>query len=324
MTGPAATEDIHHDELERSFALLADVVASAARDGKRPTAAGVKSAMLARDSAFSERKFNFRQFIEYLRAAEARGLVWIALDELGHPRVSDAPISDSGPALIEQARVPAGSPTQPAVKIRSDLWSATIPWTANVRRLWDRSSSRALVVPTATDGTPLWEARPERFIEISPVPKDHQIDWMREFARTQAEPVQTEILESLQETAAPGSFKRVLHRTGLEEAWTQILQARAAEHLRNWAASNSIPAARLFDKRPPRATTSPAGVSVKPSPSSPLTTEAQAVLSANVEDSTAASGYEARLRERMHEIIDRMSIAELVTLNVPAAYLVTD
>lgn len=317
MNVPQSAE-VDQEALLRSFEMLADVVSAISRDGKRPTAAGVKSAMLARDAEFSERAFGFRQFILYLRAAEERGLVWIASDELGHPRISDVPIVDSPPPMVEQARVPATS-LEPAVKIRSDLWFATIPWASNVLRLWDRASSRALVMPTDHSGRPLWETRPDRFVVINPVPKETQLEWMHEFARTHSPADESDILDALSDSAAPGAFKQVLQKLRLEDSWTQVLQARAAEHLRAWAAENAVPAARLFDKRPQRAGSAKAATTLASS-SSPTNADRSAAREANV----VPESYEARLRSRMHVVIDRMSVAELSTLNVPATYLIAD
>ena len=321
MNQPTSVE-VDQDALSHSFERLADVVSAISHEGKRPTAAGVKSAMLAQDAGFSERAFGFRQFILYLRAAEQRGLVWIAYDELGHPRISDVPIVDSPPPLVEQARVPATT-HEPAVKIRSDLWFATIPWASNVLRLWDRASSRALVIPTDQSGRPLWETRSDRFVAIDPVPKETQLEWMREFARTQPPSQESDILEALSDSAAPGAFKRVLQKLTLEESWTQVLQARAAEHLQSWAEENTVPAARLFDKRPQR------GGHPKVAPAfTPTISAASSGADRPAADAVRASAppesYEDRLRSRMHLVIDRMSVAELSALNVPAAYLLAD
>ena len=58
-----------------AFALLHDVVEGLSNDGGPPALSGLKNQLRKRDSEFSEKRFGYSGFLQFVRAAEARGVV---------------------------------------------------------------------------------------------------------------------------------------------------------------------------------------------------------------------------------------------------------
>lgn len=66
---------------EDAFGLLVDVVRSLAKDGNGPPLSGLKDHLRKRDADFSEKKFGFSGFLQFCKAAKARGLVTMEWDD---------------------------------------------------------------------------------------------------------------------------------------------------------------------------------------------------------------------------------------------------
>lgn len=303
--------------LLHSFEHLSDVVSRMTASGPVPTAAGVKTALIKIDPSFSEKVLGFEKFLAYLESAESQGFVLVTRDGANHPRVtSTRPSSLAGdepkPAAAMQTSV-----TQIAGrKLRSDVWLSAIDWSHQSRRLWDRTACRSFMFPTDSSGEPLWVTQTHRFVDVAPVTRSMQQEWMAVFAEERLDAVRDALLDALKPGAPRGSFKSALRRFHLVEAWSHRLQERVAEHLVGWANDNDIDPSRLFDRRLP--------VSVGPDSPQPGTNPAAtakyrvAPLS-NI--TTASTDPALALRSRLHAVIDSMSLTELAALSIPAAYL---
>jgi uncharacterized protein (TIGR00288 family) len=66
---------------ERAFALLVAVVAELEDSGGGPPLSGLKDQLRKRDPEFSEKEFGFNGFLQFCKAAKARGLVTMEWDE---------------------------------------------------------------------------------------------------------------------------------------------------------------------------------------------------------------------------------------------------
>jgi uncharacterized LabA/DUF88 family protein len=66
---------------DAAFELLRDVVVRSEKRGSPPTLSGLKDRMRKRDADFSEKEFGYGGFLQFVRAAQARGLVDLAWDD---------------------------------------------------------------------------------------------------------------------------------------------------------------------------------------------------------------------------------------------------
>jgi hypothetical protein len=66
---------------DQAFELLRDVVERTQKRSGAPTLSGLKDRMRKRDSEFSEKQFGYGGFLQFVRAAQARGIVDLAWDD---------------------------------------------------------------------------------------------------------------------------------------------------------------------------------------------------------------------------------------------------
>jgi uncharacterized protein (TIGR00288 family) len=66
---------------EPAFALLHDVVTSLQKDGEQIPMSGLKNQMRKRDPSFSERRYGYNSFLQFVKAAKARGLIDYSWDD---------------------------------------------------------------------------------------------------------------------------------------------------------------------------------------------------------------------------------------------------
>jgi len=78
---PAVTFPEQGTGEERAFALLVAVVAELEDSGTGPPLSGLKDQLRKRDPDFSEKEFGFNGFLQFCKAAKARGLVTMEWDE---------------------------------------------------------------------------------------------------------------------------------------------------------------------------------------------------------------------------------------------------
>lgn len=281
-----------HPTLTDVFAELADITSDAAAHDRVVYGAQAKKLLTRTHPGFTEREYGFKKFVELLQAGHDQGRFVLEVVD-GHPRLRPAGAAPS-PARAQLSR------------LKSDYWATALTWEPGVR-YWDRRRGRALFLPTDDNGAPVWESSPQDFVALEPVTMQEQLHWMAQFADDQEEPARTALHAALADTA-PGAFKRALGHLGLQGAWTTRLQQRVTEHALTWAQRNEIPAPALMEPRfrSPRPG-GPRAESPRPAPTPSRTAVAEAM----------------DLRARLHQVIDQMSPAELASLSVPAAYLVT-
>ena len=91
---PDVTFAEHAEPEDTAFELLRDVVEKAQKRGA-PTLSGLKDRIRKRDAEFSEKKFGYGGFLQFVRAAQARGIVDLAWDDAAEDyRVRTVPASD--------------------------------------------------------------------------------------------------------------------------------------------------------------------------------------------------------------------------------------
>jgi hypothetical protein len=66
---------------EHAFALLAEVVRNLQRNGGSPALSGLKDQLRKREPAFSEKDFGYGGFLQFVKAAAAKGLVDLRWDD---------------------------------------------------------------------------------------------------------------------------------------------------------------------------------------------------------------------------------------------------
>ncbi|MBW3604882.1 MAG: NYN domain-containing protein [Actinobacteria bacterium] len=83
---------------EGAFSLLVDVVRDLSADGTGPPLSGLKDQLRKRDAEFSEKNFGFSGFLQFCKAAKARGLVTMEWDDQADDYVLDVA---AAPATVE-------------------------------------------------------------------------------------------------------------------------------------------------------------------------------------------------------------------------------
>ncbi|WP_182045216.1 OST-HTH/LOTUS domain-containing protein [Curtobacterium sp. ME26] len=272
------------------FDVLQESARSAAASGRVLYGPQAKKALQTRYPGLDLRALGYKKLIDLLRAGHDAGRFELVTVD-GHPHVIPA-LAAPRKRPVEQGR------------LRADLWTSLVTWDHG-ERYWDRRNRRAVFVPTTEDGTPEWQVFPNKYVKIDAVPMQTQLEWMVDFANDQTERVQVRLLEALK-NPTPGAFKVSLNDLGLAAAWRTRLRQRVTEHASEWAA---------------RAHLSPASILDPASRSSPKSASRQEPEEGEAFESPSTTDEAARLRARVHQIVDRMTLSELAQLQVPAAYL---
>lgn len=304
--------DQHQTEpAEPALELAALIVAEAAARDFHPTAAELKIQMLNRMPSFSEKELGFRKFIDFLNDAQARGLLFVFADNNGHPRVSHDPVLAQAPVASPRP------PDEPPARMRQDLWSAIVHWEDMSDRFWDRKERRAVYVPVDGEGAPLWNSEPSRFARIAPVTREEHLVWMNEFAESLDGPKRDALLQASGPDAPRGALKNALRRHELSALWGAELQSRVTAHAEVWAKAQGVRLDQIVEKTPHPAHPAglPSGAKSALQPLSP---------SGSSHSPTEPIGETALLRRRLKGVIDKMSLAELAAIQVPAIYLLSE
>lgn len=177
------------------------------------------------DSAFSEREYGLKNFLEFVKTApEIAVQIRIGSDMLLAP-------ATAGDLLSAYAR--------PLPRLRRDFWRAFIEFAiAGTTRLYDASEDKIVVeqLPTTRKG-----------IVIDPVSREMQIAWRKAFSGEQPESVKGPLLGSLEGagTAIFNEFARRLRENPtVMHAWNRFLQKQITDHVAAWAAANEVPEER--------------------------------------------------------------------------------
>jgi len=325
-----------------AFVALCNLVRKWRAEGRKTTTAGLKPALQKAIPGFSEADFGFLQFRDFVAAAVEAGHIQVQKLPTGHPMVllpdesliEEAPREASAggtvpaPAASRDPALTSSDSTQQNTwgRLKQDVWATFVNWHYSHDRLWDRTVRRAFAFPVNEDRGPAWFSEPERFVRVDAVDQDAQIGWMREWAETLPPPSRDSLIAAIAPGRPLGQFRRELNASGLAAAWRAELQRRVLQHAAAWARTHSIPLHDLLDQRsplrPPPASppTQPPSVDAAPAPPalqapSPLAGPSPSPPDAGPSDDTA------QLRALLHRAIDRMSLAELISLPIRAEHL---
>lgn len=275
--------------------LLRRTVAGLERQGSSTFAAGVASRMRQADPTFEVQSHGFKSFKDFLQQASAEGVVRV----FRRPGASDFTVASVDPRVQDEV---AGVPVVGRY-LRQDLWSAFTRIEAAPS--WWRRDTGQLVGPMRD------EPRDEGpWIEVRPLTREELTTWMRSFVEALSDPERAASLEkALAEPTAVESFtSQVRAHQGTARKWGRFYRDHVLQHAVAWAEDSGVPLERLF-----RATATDRHV-------------AATVPEERARDSSATSpgttDYERRVRAAVASAVDRMPLAELLRLSIPAEYLI--
>jgi hypothetical protein len=292
-----------------------EAVTIAVRDlharGKQAFAAALKPELQRRFGHFDEHALGFTSFHSFLRAAEERGN--IKLVAVG-PHVQALPPEVASPVRIQVADQTIR--LEPAKLIRRDLWRCFMDWTPGWHRLFDVERGEAVMFPEKespldyrdhVEARRVWRENPERFREIPAIERETQLGWMRQFAASLDDRIARSLITAAAEDEYPfREFTRVTRTVpGIAAQWNRFRVAKVAETIEAWAARWGLP---LNVWEPVVSSAAPAPERTLDATSATVTT---AVLDENMESA---------IRQRVHRIVDRLPVTELLKIKFSIEY----
>jgi hypothetical protein len=289
-----------------AFNLLAVIVRQWYAEGKRAYGASLKPELQVRTAKdFDEKRLGYMTFKQFLQAAVEQGLV----DIYPAPNSPDVHVVPKGEEPTGLGMRRSGGQTPHIPKVRQDLWKAFIDWSPEFERFYDRTENVAYTIPASQSSfespevTRLRKERlsnPARFVPISPISHEVQLDWMRNFASEQPPEVRLGLMQALAEDRPTREFSVAVRRTpdvGIRWQGRRLVGVKNA--IEQWKAANRV----VVDIHSPvRASGGHAFRS--PEPASRLELD------------------EKRLRAQIHAAIDEMSVSELLDIPVRLRYVV--
>ncbi len=269
-----------------SFQSLATVAAQLAINGRSVRSAAVKQAMRRSDPAFDEKAAGYSSFRDFLRAAEMAGYVQLLQASTG----PDVEVRVTGTTTAVGSNVANQ-------RVREDLWRAFTDWTLGLLRFWHPEAQRAYAVTAApADGEPpehasarlAFMSRPTDFVPIDHIPRETVYGWMSEFAQSTSSGKNEQLASALQAQTPFRAFTDQARELGLSGYWHAEHTRRVADHIRTWAQAHNV-VVDPFEvslKKPTRPLAPPESIDVK------------------------------RLRAAAHQIVDRMTVDELLNIRV--------
>ena len=313
---------------ESAFATLVGIIRDWREHGRVTTTAGIKPAFVTAMGGVTERELGYETWRKFIDAAVAAGHIHIKQLPTGHTGVllpGESTEALNAPARRRaQAPAPVGQdgPAEPAgpVRLKPDVWMTFVEWHDGQRRLWDSRTSRAFMYPVNDEARAAWETEPERFAPIEPVSAPTQKQWMREWVSALPREDREPLLEALAPHAPLQAFRHTLEARGLAAAWRGELQKRVAQHVRSWADAHHVVWNDLIDRRPQR----PAATAQAAPRRSRLQSGA-ATSRPSLPEAAGGSSLEIdQLRDLVHRVVDRMSLAELAAIPIRAEHLLGD
>lgn len=292
---------------EYALNLLIQTIADLRSQGRRAYGATLKQELKRRTlGQFDETALGFLRFGDFLRDAEGRKLVSISRSPGGDVEAQLA-------VSTELDRRPIESIDQQRSVVRKDLWSSFIDWREGMVRLYDKvldqtamfpAQESPLDSPIVVEQRRAWASSPDRFVEIEHISMDEQLAWMRDFISHVQNPVAKRLLEEAAAGAHPHvDFARMVKAIPqLGSQWHQTRLSRVSRVIGDWTERNRLQIDILVP-------------SVKAA-----TTEATVRALAASPDEPRLQ----RLRRLLHRAIDRMSEAELATIQIPIGLLDED
>lgn len=290
-------------------ALLQDAVERILAQRRRPTAAAV--ALMMKRDGFSHTAVGHATFRAFLRSAEQAGAVRLVLPSPGGG--GDVEVRPASERPCEPAERPDGAmadPARPALPLRPDLWHAFVDWTPGLLRAVDRETGKALVVseaPSPAEPGETAAARrlindsPDKYLPVAPIGRDLQASWMAEFVGALGPSPERDLLAAAlrQERPLAAFAAAVRSMPALGDAWRAELTGRVARVIQEWASEHGVEL-DVHGPRPARAPRRPVG----PSPT------------AAVDDQ-----WEQAARRRILDALERLPLADLLRLPIPAELL---
>lgn len=272
-----------------ALALLVDVLASMRASSVVTTAAGVSARMRSKDPEFSPRSAGFQNFRALLNEAERCGLVAVEKQ----PGASDV--------TIRLSESPKGATAkQQKIWLHRDLWQA-LRGRAQTRHAFNRNTGRTRTLP---DGA---EASADEV--IVPVLSDTELlSWITEFVDGIASPQAQQKLSAALDAHEPieAFYDELNSHQNVSRRWSNRYRQLLTQRADAWADDNGIPRQFL---RETRTAQHEAHLRDFPASTSKLSIPA------------AASDTELGERALILRAVERMSLAELLRLPIPAEYL---
>ncbi|BEL12151.1 hypothetical protein Q0Z83_103420 [Actinoplanes sichuanensis] len=280
--------------IERAFDALVSVVGEMQSTGRSMRSAGIKPRLVTMLGGFNEADYGFDKFRDFLNAAQKAGRVELRGAVSG-------PDLDVVLPERETAPVPSIRPVQS--RIRADLWGTFMDWTPGISRVFDLDNGVARrVLPTDDDEMRELRRRIEtsdgRFPKIEPVSLDLQLNWARKFLAVQNSASDREQLADALGTDRPlQEFTRLVRTMPIGPAWASFRNGKVADEVKKWAENNNVTLDPYAPLEPPTPTIRPASTtSLHPHGSGTVDIDA--------------------VRQTWHQLIDRMSIEELLALPI--------
>lgn len=285
----------------QAFDELVHVVDRYLGQGRVPRSAAVKTALQANtDPPFDERKLGFPTFRAFLKAAEDAGCVQLLKAENG-PDVD---------VTLPGRKLPPRTPRW----LRRDVWEAFTRWDDRLLRFWDRNEQRACQVPAertrgeiadVTVFRDLARQEPARFVEIKYIPQHEVVAWAKDFVGAlQPGDETSQLLATLEQEAPLGGFTALSRRLGIAPKWNAFHTDRVRGAVEEWAKANEVDLYAVLQEVPP------------PNPQrTPGYRRTTAQGPASLDEET--------LRGRLHHMVDRMTLPELLSVSVPLRLIAT-
>lgn len=286
-----------------AFELLHRIVIQQVAAELSSRSATVKQRMTKANPQFHERFLGYKTFREFLKAAEAEGVVALRATK-DSPDVDvlpaeglDQPTSVAGGVETKVGTTSAsGLPHLPrGARVRSDLWRAFTQWRAGLIRFWNPEDEMAYVLPQRIvpgESTAESEARRNyaagRVVAIEHVAQTDVLEWMREFTAGRASDERGMLEAALGADRPWAAFTATLRDRGLYSEWHPVYGARVLERILAWSTTNQLHVDPLG--------TYP-GPTVK-----------------GAERKTDQAHYEQEVRAAAHRLIDSVPLNELLAL----------
>lgn len=278
---------------EAALELLRRTVTDLERQGSATFAAGVAARMKQYDPTFDVRREGFKSFTAFLAYASDKDVVRVARQD----GTSDLTVTSTS------APKPAGGvPDMTGRFLRQDLWAA-LTRTAGSSFWWNRDSAELVgPMPTQPEEAGAW-------VELRPVTRDALTSWMRDFVSTLSDSTRATALEATLSTASPVEdfIAEVRSHQGTGRKWGRLFRDHVMRHALSWAEGNAVPREELF-----RSPTAQMSGTAAPTSSRPRVGSA----------SGEPDHYEREARAAVMSAVERMPLADLLRLPIPAEYLI--
>ncbi|WP_157654633.1 hypothetical protein [Burkholderia ubonensis] len=272
--------------------------------------ARLKQQLIAASTAAGQRPFNekalgFRKFSDYLQRVHGDILSLQRPDGMGDVLVSlksALPIARGVSAA--PSSTPIRLPSQPV--IRSEVWQAFANPDVKRKRFFYIPSGQIIHYREGEPPPPqLGAASSNEVIEISPISKETQAGWMREFLDQASVPTQEKsVLEPLinedYSSTVNATFSRALGPRS--DAWRKFRTAQVIEIILRWADDHGIDHSLVHVRPAPVRSVIPGEVGT----AAPATNQA-----ASIDANTLSP------RERVSKLLDLLSDDDLTRLVIP-------